>query len=210
MTQARLADEQVRQGGHRGRWLMVTTTYRPGTEWTPRHITAFLKNAREWFRRQGQPMQYQWVLELTKAGVPHYHVIVWIPRHLHLPRADRRGWWPHGMTKTETARNPVGYLAKYASKGCADCFNPITGQQNKVPRGARICGAGGLLAPGTAELRWWMTPLWFRERKPDICDVRRVQGGYVVRSTGEFVASPWAFVGWTAGMGALIFEWIGE
>ena len=202
-------DEEVRRGGKRGRYILLTTTYRPNAEWSARHITRLVKCARDWYARQGQKLHYEWVLELTKAGIPHYHLILWVPRHLMLPHADTRGWWPHGSTRTEVARNPVGYLAKYASKGCADCYNIVTGERLRVPHGARICGAGGLGAVGTAELRWWMTPLWFRERHQAIVDVKRVPGGYVIRSTGEFVRSPWAFIGWTAGMGALIFEWVG-
>jgi len=209
MTHARLMAQEVQQGGKRGRWLMVTTTYAPGVEWHAGHVTRLVKCARDWFARQRESMHYEWVLELTQKGVPHYHLIIWCPNRLLLPSPDRRGWWPHGSTKTEKARNPVGYLAKYASKGTANCYSPVTFELLRVPRGARICGAGGLAALGRAELRWWMTPLWFRDAVPEVCDVRRVNGGYVVRLTGEFIASPWRFIGWTAGMGALIFEWVG-
>ena len=34
-----------------------------------------------------------------------------------MPKADKQGWWRHGMTNTVPARSPVGYLCKYTSKG---------------------------------------------------------------------------------------------
>ena len=62
-------------------------------------------------------IHYVWVLELTKRGRPHYHVLFWLPRGISMPKADKQGWWRHGMTNTVPARSPVGYLCKYTSKG---------------------------------------------------------------------------------------------
>jgi hypothetical protein len=58
-----------------------------------------------------------WVIEWTKAGKPHYHVLIWLPQLAKLPKPDQAGWWSKGMTRTERIRAAgVGYIAKYASK----------------------------------------------------------------------------------------------
>ena len=121
-----------------------------------------------------------------------------------MPKPDKRGWWAHGMTRTEVGRNAVGYLAKYASK-LFDVQSQSIGDNNtdgtvtwrRFPKHARICGGGGL-GEARAALRYWMTPRWFRERITNVCDVRRIRGGYCIRSTGEIVESPWEFAGFSS------------
>ena len=63
---------------------------------------------------------YVWVAELTKRVRVHYHVAMWVPKTVYLPQSDTCGWWPYGMTRTETARKPIGYIMKYVSKGTND------------------------------------------------------------------------------------------
>jgi hypothetical protein len=184
ITAARLLNESVRAGGFRGNWMMVTLTYRDGVTWIPRHIVGLVQAMRKYFQRRGAELRYTWVLELTKRGRPHYHLLVWRPRGLHLPHADTRGWWPHGMTKTERARNAVGYIAKYTSKGHID-------ENLKMPKGSRISACGGLEPEAKIERRWWLTPRYVREAWPTICDVMRVLGGWCRRDNGEFTATPW-------------------
>ena len=60
-------------------------------------------------------LHYVWVLELTKRGRPHYHVLFWLPKGVSMPKADKQGWWKHGMTRSG-GHSPVGYLCKYTSK----------------------------------------------------------------------------------------------
>jgi len=84
------------------RCLFVTLTYRTNTKGDPRDVSACLNRMRDWLARQGLPMcPYLWVAELQKRGALHYHLMVWLPRVLHLPRLDRCGWWKHGMTKVD-------------------------------------------------------------------------------------------------------------
>ena len=33
-----------------------------------------------------------------------------------MPQADRKGWWPHGMTNTKASTSPISYLVSYAKK----------------------------------------------------------------------------------------------
>jgi hypothetical protein len=166
---------------------MVTLTY--ANEWLfeKRQVTAFLKHCREYLKARGHGFRYVWVMELTKAGVPHYHVVIWLPRGITLPKPDKRGWWPWGHTRIEWARKPVGYLIKYASKAEADA---------KFPKGARLHGRGGLSLSGRLRVSWRRLPeyirdVWGTDHKP----TRAEGGGWISRLTGEFIASPWRLVG---------------
>ena len=99
----------------------------------------------------------------------HYHVLVWHPAGYSYPKPDSRGWWPHGMSNVETARNPIGYLAKYASKGT---------EGEALPPGARVSGGGGLTEAGQREVRWWLLPRYVREYFPEVgAQIRRARGG---------------------------------
>ena len=182
LTFARLMVDQWQHRRHLV--LMVTLTYRPGVEWKPRHIVRYTDALTKWLERRGSDGCYLWVMETTKAGVPHYHVMVWMSRGLFMPKADKRGWWPHGMTKTEVARMPVGYMAKYASKGAFD--------DKALPKRARIAGGGGLQPGARRERSWWLLPAYARSAF-DISDaaIRAAGGGFISRRTGLHVASEW-------------------
>jgi len=190
LTAARLLAESSPAGG---RWVMVTQTYAPHAEWSALHQTQFVKRLRAWSNRRGFTARYVWVMELTKAGIPHYHTLVWIPKGHTLPKADKRGWWPHGMTRTEVARSAVGYLAKYSSKGSSGLY----------PKGARIHGSGGL-GEQLPVLRWWMLPKYIRESVGVADRVIRVCGGFVARATGEFFQGRYLYGGGGPGFVRLI------
>ncbi len=193
ITSARLMQEDVQRGGFRWKTAMLTLTYRPEAQWDPRHVTQCIKAIREYLRRRGHPFRYVWVLENTKAGRPHYHLLIWLPRGLTLPKPDKRGWWPHGWTRIEWARSPVGYLAKYASKGDSG---------HGFPKGARLCGSGGLSLRARLERAWWMAPQWVKEHfSIEDRPARAPGGGWMSRATGEHLPSPWRLVkvglGWS-------------
>ena len=183
LTGARLLSDQWEHVRHSA--LMVTLTYRPGVKWEPFHIATYTDALRKWLRRRGSDGCYLWVMETTQAGVPHYHVVVWLKRGLFVPKADKRGWWPHGMTRTEVARCPVAYLAKYASKGF----------EHRLPRGARISGCAGLDEVNRRERCWWLLPAYARsafDKSEDV--IRAAGGGFVSRTSGAVVASAWLLV----------------
>jgi hypothetical protein len=192
ITGARLHDQEATKGSTRGAWYMLTATYPKGSSSSPRDISDLLKRIRGFFDRavriryrgNGPRLRYLWVGELTKAGTPHYHVLIWIPRGIFLPKADKRGWWPHGSTQIEKARNAVGYLAKYASKWCGEMAAAF-------PKGFRTHGVGGLNDESKRELRWWKAPTDAREALGPLADIRKALGGYVDKLTGEFWPSPW-------------------
>lgn len=191
VTGARLHDQEAREGSARGAWYMLTATYREGSDSSPRDISNLVRRLRRYFlnlarrKGQGRPLfRYLWVGELTKRLRPHYHLLIWIPRGYFLPKADRAGWWPHGMTKIEKARNAVGYLAKYASKFCA-------AMAEAFPKGFRTHGVGGLGDESKRELRWWKAPKDARDALGPDADIRKTFGGYADKRTGEFWPSPW-------------------
>jgi hypothetical protein len=183
MTAARMHDFELL--GRRFKTAMLTLTYREVGAWNPKHISDLLQRARVWLRRRGLVLRYVWVAELQQRGALHYHVLVWLPRGLTLPKPDKQGWWNHGSTRIEWARKPAGYLAKYATK---------LGSKVGIgfPPGARLHGRGGLEELGRAVSSWFNLPQWARE----VCDLAgravRVKGcGLVERTTGVCLPSPW-------------------
>jgi hypothetical protein len=209
MTSARLLEVDMvvmRRGGFRWQAWMTGFTYRPGELWRARDISDCLRQMRRYVRARGVPFLYVWVAEiqeqraalrpgdLVKGTVLHYHLVVWLPHRMSLPKADKQGWWRHGSTSRSVARRPVGYVMKYASKGgCLDY----------VPSGARMTGFGGLSKPGRSERAWWMSPAWVRDRWTQEHRPCRAQGGgWMSRLTGELIASPWMYAGtrWVGGV----------
>lgn len=172
----------------RPRWrvAMLTLTYRPDVDWAPGQVSGVVRHIRQWLRRKGHDMRFVWVQEFTKRGRPHYHLLLWLPLGLTIPKPDKQGWWPCGMTKIEWARNAVGYIAKYASKGDS-LVQPA--------KGARMHGNGGLTGDALIEQRWWKLPGWLRQDVKPSDRVRRalpgMGGGFVHPDSGEVYRSPW-------------------
>lgn len=192
ITSARLHDQEAKKGSRRGAWYMLTLTYRDGSNSGPRDVSELLKRMRGHFngivsrarRFAGEVFRYLWVGELTQRGRPHYHLLIWVPKGIYFGKVDHRGWWPHGSSQIEKARNAVGYLAKYASK-----FTSIIAAS--FPKGFRTHGCGGLNTESRRELRWWKAPVSAREALGGEADIRKCQGGYFDKLTGEFWPSPW-------------------
>jgi len=172
----------------KSRWkvAMLTLTYRPDVDWAPGQISSVVRHIRQWLARKGHEMRFVWVQEFTKKGRPHYHLLLWLPLGLTIPKPDKQRWWPWGMTKIEWARNAVGYIAKYASKGDA---------LHQPAKGARMHGNGGLTGGALIEQRWWKLPGWLRDRVEPSDGVRRAApgsgGGFVHPESGEVYRSPW-------------------
>lgn len=185
ITRCRIQAEELHRGGRRFRAALLTLTYRPGTPWAAGHISKLLEAACQYLSRHGVTPRYQWVMELMRSGVPHYHILFFLPRGHTLPKPDKRGWWVHGLTRIEWARNPVGYLAKYASKGNGSTH---------FPKGARIHGGRGLEVGGRLEARWWACPRWVRAIWTVEDAPQRSRGGYMSAATGEWRRCPYEIV----------------
>lgn len=173
----------VQFSGFRGfRPWLVTLTYRPGVDWSPRHLSASLHLCRQWLKRMtGDKLRYAWVAELQQRGAVHYHVVIWLPARLSMPKWDKQRWWRHGMTNVQRSRKGVGYLMKYISK-----FSPF----HEFPKGARIYGVGGLNEQARNIRSWKNSPRWIKDRF-GVGEVTRRACGFVVRATGEILDSPW-------------------
>ncbi|WDL19880.1 YagK/YfjJ domain-containing protein [Xanthomonas campestris] len=192
ITGARLHDQEARRGAFRGAWYFLTLTYREGSPSGPGDIRGLFRRMRSYFDRARrtrkrfarESFRYVWVGELTQRFKPHYHVMLWVPKGMWFGKVDNRGWWPHGSTQIEKARNCVGYLAKYASK-----FTSFTA--GKFPKGFRTHGVGGLGQESKRELRWWKAPKEAREVLGPNADIRKIKGGWFDKLTGELWPSPW-------------------
>lgn len=176
----------------------VTLTYRPGVEWSGEHVADALRRCRMWLKRQtGEKLRYSWVAELQKRGAVHYHLIVYLPKRLSMPKWDKRGWWPHGFTNVQVCRSGVGYLMKYVSKA-----SPF----HNFPKGMRLYGIGGLNDQARSIRSWRNLPQWARDMF-GVGELVRRSCGLVVRQTGEVLASPWIVM---RGGGRLFLQLVGE
>lgn len=180
---------EAHSGGFRVSVAMITLTYRPGVEWEANHVRDFQRAVCAYLARLGVRYRAVWVLELTKRGVPHYHLLLWLPRsHLRgrmLPKPDERGWWPHGSTRIEWARNAIGYLVKYTSKA---------EHTDKFPKGGRLFGVRGLTGGFRRGYRLQMLPYWLKDLVGHHTLCRRLPAGWWASEDGELFRSPWMIV----------------
>jgi len=178
---ARMISDDLQATGTRYRSALVTTTYRDGAVWDRRDISRLLTHYRKWAQRRNVWIRYVWTLELTKAGRPHYHIVLFLPRGVTPPLPDKQGWWSKGCTNAKWARSPVGYISKYASKG-------TTGD---LPHGARLWGCSSFSIAGRCRLLWHLAPFWLRRLVPFDEGLRRVGAWWVNATTGWGYLSPW-------------------
>jgi hypothetical protein len=177
--------------GSRANKVFVTLTYAgDNSAWRATHLTAYMTNVRNWYKRlTGETLRYVWVAELQGRGVIHYHAVFWLKKGVTMPRADKRGWWPHGMTNTKKATKPIGYLMSYVSK--IESKNV-----QEFPHGARISGNGGLDKTGRDCKRWVLWPAYLQgNAAAGDCWKPRKGGGYLNHSTGEFFEAEFQPVG---------------
>jgi len=175
------------------RYVMVTLTYAPAYNWQAWHVSGYLKSVRQYLKQKHKitKLHYMWVMELQKKGKPHYHLLLRLPRGIKLPMPDKgyddqMPMWGLGSCRIEFAKHAVGYLAKYVSKGC-----DAAADYRKIPRGARLHGASQLDKSETVIRQWWNLPSWVRKTVNTITACSRVTGGYVKKSTGEFLETPY-------------------
>ncbi len=169
---------------HRFHPVLVTLTYAPDIDWQPHHISDYLDCVSKWASRRKVKLRNIWVCELQERGAPHYHVVFWIPVRLQLPKADKRGWWKHGLSRTEKVQSDITrYLSKYLSKDES---------KEQLPRGARMYGYGGFSQAERYELYTRRMPKWMKDilRYGDRF-VREVGKGWRSRNFGWLVKGPW-------------------
>ena len=166
--------------GRRLAGVFLTLTYRPDVNWAPNHLRECMKRIRHWCKRRRVVPRFAWVAEQHRSGRIHFHIILFLPRGLILPKPDKQGWWPHGMTRIERCRKQsVGYLIKYATK-CQSIDHPW-------PKGMRLHGHGGLDLAQRIRRAWWVLPKYIRVQCEDWMRVRRATGGgWFSPVTGEW------------------------
>lgn len=197
LQSARLLGGELQDSGLSYRAALVTLTYRDSAVWSPRDISGLLTHYRQWAARRGHWVRYVWTIELTARGRPHYHIVFFLPRGVTPPLPDKQGWWVKGSTNAKWARSPVGYISKYASKGC-------TGE---IPKGAKLWGCSSMSPHRRGMLRWFLAPSWLRRLIPFEEGVRRVRQWWVNASTGWAYLSPWLFDSCKAG--SAVIRYIG-
>lgn len=200
MTAARLVNDRLidpAQNPHGWRFgpLMITFTYRDDVEWKPEHLSKSIEAMQIWAKRKGGfSLPYVWVMELTKRGRPHFHLIVWMPLRWRLPKPDKRGWWKYGSTRVDRVKNAVGYVAKYASK--------FESKDAEFPSGARIHGTGGMTQHEKRVLAWWKLPKDLRRGSEGSCVWRRAPGGgWYDIDTHERIYPQWQIASFSPGGG---------
>ncbi len=178
-------------GSPRDNKCLVTLTYAgDNASWKPEQIRTYINTVRAWYSRlTGDKLRYVWVAELQKRGVIHYHAVFWLRKGVSMPKADKRGWWPHGMSNTIKATAPVAYLMKYVSK---------TDSKNigRFPHGARIFGLGGLDKSGRDCKRWVLWPSYVQGNAASGDSWKPCKGGgYVNHEDGRILLSEFAPTG---------------
>jgi len=166
----------------------VTPTYAGVDDWNPDHMSDTMQRYRRWCESHGYRCRYTWVGELQARGAVHYHLLVWLPRGVVMPKWDqphklvsgkeKPAFWPHGMTNTQKAKAGVGYLMKYLSK---------LGEFHRFPKGMRLYGIGGLSKLGRNVRAWYNLPEWVK-RSYGVGEVMRKASRLLVLATGELLA----------------------
>jgi hypothetical protein len=193
ISAAALAQQDMQEGGTRFRAAFVTVTYRPGEQWDAGDIRKLVKHYRQWGHRRKVALPIIWVGETHTGGGlnhgrVHYHLVIFVPRGLTPPMPDKQGWWQKGMSNCKWARRPVGYIAKYATKGRAGTPMPV---------GARLWGVSGLSTTVRAKLALATAPAWLRQFAQPGEIVKRIKYGWWRNcTTGWEYRSPWDFE-WT-------------
>lgn len=157
-------DKDAKRIGYQG-WF-VTATYRNGVVWSPLHISHLMHRIRMWAKRvkyrhlgkqcKGFTLSGGWACELMQNGRPHYHIVLYVPIGLVLPKPDKQAWWRHGFTeRTRIRYSGAAYLSKYLSKS--------TSKDKDIPKGCRLSAAFGLSTKGKRVRTHFTHPKWLRE-----------------------------------------------
>lgn len=190
ISAASLVQEEMQAAGHMYRVAFVTVTYRPGETWNPGDIRSLVKHYRQWGQRRSAKLRIIWVAELhsgfgANRGQVHYHLVIFVPRGVTPPMPDKQGWWQKGTSNCKWAYRPVGYLAKYASKGL---------RGHSLPVGARLWGVSGLGSNVRTKLVFALAPKWLQQFcQPGEVVKRLPHGWWRNCTTGWEYRTPWDF-----------------
>ena len=111
---ARIAKRSIRKFGKIAKgylkmgWeaIAVCLTYRDLEAWEKgkRALSKYLNALRMYItRRYRVRFLYCWVREMQARGVPHYHVLLIVPKGVRIPKPDQ-SWWSWGMSNVKLLR----------------------------------------------------------------------------------------------------------
>jgi hypothetical protein len=147
-----------------GSLTMYTLTYRGVADWSPRHISGFVR----WLRSHGT-RAYVWVAELQKRGAVHYHVLSLLPSGMMWTKPNAEsGGWSRGFTwVTPNVERPF-YIMKYIQKGGSN------GSRITFPKGLRLYAVCNWLVrrlqfTDAVSYRQSQLPGWFWKTADDPC-----------------------------------------
>ena len=171
-------------------YIVVDLTYAPEHSWRPLHISEFLAVVKKYLGKKLKG--YSWVAEMQKRGAVHYHVVLAVEKGVKIPKPDKEGWWPYGMTRVRKKKKPMGYLMDYVRK---------VRQKQGYPKGIRIFAVVWFQWASDGDSRFllalWSLPGWLLERIDQFTAIlervlpRRWPGGYWAWK-GRWFRSPWS------------------
>jgi hypothetical protein len=186
LNASRLFTKRLQAERVRYKCVLITLTYKNVRDWRPKHISSYIHLVRKYLGKRGHDLLGVWKLEMQQRGAVHYHILLWLPKGVTLPFADKQGWWKHGASNQVWVKNAYGYCAKYIGKD----------EHALIPKGARMFSLLGLQAMEKREIRWWNTPSYVRESWDMGHDpIRAKGGGWLSKLTGEVIQSGWQFGG---------------
>lgn len=178
------------------RHLLITLTYRPGVDWAPGQIRAFMLGLRKYLKKR--LLAYAWVAELTKKGRVHYHIQLEFKGNL--PDLVLKSLWQYGFYKVTACKHEFYLVAHSKRAGGKKAYQ----KRDEYPLGIRMFAVwvspALLSALDRLIFRSSSLPLWMVEIVLDDLDLwlggwaRAPGGGWVCRSTGEIKSSGFSFV----------------
>lgn len=148
--------------------IAICLTYKDLSEWErgKRSLSRYMNTVRMWIKRKFKsPVFYCWVREMQERGVPHYHILLVVPRNVRIPKPDQ-SWWSHGFSNIKllrfrTWRRIERYLVDYLEEELEE----IDGQE--ILRYSHVFGVSRLFKTDT----WWYEVDFHRYLKK-ICKIR--------------------------------------
>lgn len=140
-----------------GSWFFATLTYKedPGQSRCKRDLDVL---ARRWTREFGV-CRWVWKMEFQRRGVPHFHIIAWVP-HTHTLGQVRKWLWAAWEETAQQGESLRVDLESVRSKSPASYFVSYARSDKEIQhRLPELWSGGG---------RWWgvrgMSPQWSRRQ----------------------------------------------
>lgn len=162
---AKIAAYYLRKGWEA---IAICLTYRDLSEWEKgkRSLSKYMNAVRMWVRRKFKShVFYCWVREMQERGVPHYHILLIVPKGVRLPKPDQ-SWWPHGFSNIKLLRfGGWEKIERYLVDYLEEELEEIDGQE--ILRYSHVFGVSRLFKTDD----WWYEVDFYRYLKK-LCKIR--------------------------------------